>query len=151
MSAGVHAGDWRTAHAVPPLELEPLTPAELRDLLRGGEVEADLCERGLVTAARAQAAIDLAIGEGLHALQLGDRLAQLGCHLDDFAREVLGIGKRTAQNLVRLARELRTRPALRDALRSGRVKIRGGGDDPAGRGRRRGDAVGGARDAGHGP
>jgi hypothetical protein len=109
---------------VPPLELEPLTPAELHDLLRGGEVEADLCERGLVTAARAQAAIDLAIGEGLHALRLGDRLAQLGCHLDDFAREVLGIGKRTAQNLVRLARELRTRPALRDALRSGRVKIR---------------------------
>jgi hypothetical protein len=122
--AAVHTGDWRTTHAPPLVQLEPLTPAELHDLLRGGEPEADVCERGLATAARAQAAIDLAIGEGLDALRQGDRLAQLGCHLDDYAREVLGLGKRTAQNLVRLARELRTRPRLRDALRSGRVRLR---------------------------
>jgi hypothetical protein len=120
----VHAGDWRTTHAPSRLELEPLTPAELHQFLRGGEPEADMCERGLATAARAQVAIDLAIGEGLLALRHGDRLAQFDCHLDDYAREVLGLGKRTAQNLVRLARELRTRPLLRDALRSGRVRLR---------------------------
>jgi hypothetical protein len=122
--AAVHARDWRTTHAPSPAVLDPLTPAELHDLLRGGEREADVCERALATAARAQAAIDLAIGEGLHALRHGDRLAQLGYHLDDYAREVLGIGKRTTQNLVRLARELRTRALLRDALRSGRVRLR---------------------------
>jgi hypothetical protein len=87
-------------------------------------VAADVCERLLAWAARAAGALDVAIGEGLHALRQADRLARLACHLDDYAREVLDIGRRTAENLARLGGALRTRPLLREALRSGRVRIR---------------------------
>jgi hypothetical protein len=38
------AEEWRSSHAAPRLELEPLTPAELDALFRGGEPEADDCE-----------------------------------------------------------------------------------------------------------
>jgi hypothetical protein len=78
----------------------------------------------LAWAARARGAIDVAIAEGLDALRHGDRLAALGCHLDDYAREVLDLGRRAALGLARLGRELRTRPLLRAALRSGRVRLR---------------------------
>src|SRR5512133_1827631 len=115
---------WRSSHAPPRLDLEPLTKAELRDVIRGGEREADECEALLACAARARAGIDVAIGEGLHALRQRDRLAQLGCHLDDYAREVLDLGEHTARNLARLGRELPRRPLLREALRSGRVRLR---------------------------
>ncbi|HET7754130.1 MAG TPA: HNH endonuclease signature motif containing protein, partial [Anaeromyxobacteraceae bacterium] len=110
--------------AATPLDLEPLTRAELEVYFRGGEPEADECEQVLAWAARARGALDLAIGEGLRALKRGDRLAQLGYHLDDYAREVLDIGERTTRQLVRLATELRDRPKLREALRSGKVRIR---------------------------
>jgi hypothetical protein len=124
-SAAFHAGDaWRSMHAPPRVDLEPLTPTELHVFLRGGEPEADDCERLLASCARARAAIDLAIADGLHALQQGDRLARLGCHLGDYAREVLDLGTRAAQSLARLGRELRTRPLLRAALREGRVRLR---------------------------
>ncbi|HYG69346.1 MAG TPA: HNH endonuclease, partial [Anaeromyxobacteraceae bacterium] len=53
-------------------ELEPLTPAELDEVFRGGEAQADLYERRLVWAARAHGAIDVRIAEGLHALTKGD-------------------------------------------------------------------------------
>ncbi|HET7752387.1 MAG TPA: HNH endonuclease [Anaeromyxobacteraceae bacterium] len=110
--------------AAPPLDLEPLTRAELDVYFRGGEPEGDECEQVLAWAARARGALDLAIGEGLQALKRGDRLAQLGYHLDDYGREVLDIGERTTRQLVRLAVELRERPKLREALRSGKVRIR---------------------------
>ena len=118
------AEPWRSSHALPPVELEPMTPAELRALFRGGEPEADLCEGLLASAARARSSIDLSIAEGLHALRQGDRLARLGCHLDDYAREVLDLGKRTAETLAALGRELCARPLLREAMRSGRVRLR---------------------------
>jgi hypothetical protein len=115
---------WQASHAPPRVELEPLTPAELHELFRGGEPEADVCERLLASAARARSSIELSIAEGLHALRQGDRLAALACHLDDYAREVLDLGRRAAETLARLGRELRTRPLLREALRSGRVRLR---------------------------
>ena len=108
----------------PAFELRPYTPGELWERFRGGEKEADDCERWLATASRARAALDLAIAEGLAALRVGDRLAELSYHLHDYAREVLGIEGRTALDLVRLANELRARPLLREAVRAGRVRFR---------------------------
>jgi len=115
---------WHSSHAPPRLDLAPLTSAELDAWFRGGEPEADVCEALLAWAARARGAIDVAIAEGLHALRQGDRLAQLACHLDDYAREVLDLGKRAAEGLARLGRELASRPLLREAVRSGRVRLR---------------------------
>lgn len=108
----------------PPAELPPFTGDEIRLLLRGGEVEADLCERLLATAARLRGGLDLALAEGLAELRRGDRLAALGCHLDDYAREALDLGKRCAEGLARLGGGLRARPLLREALRAGKVRLR---------------------------
>ncbi|HEX9243770.1 MAG TPA: HNH endonuclease signature motif containing protein [Anaeromyxobacter sp.] len=107
-----------------PGELEPLTGAELHEWFRGGEPLADECEATLASLARVRGATDVAIAEGLDLLRRGDRLAVLGCHLDDYAREVLDLGRRATEGLARLGRELRTRPLLRDALRAGRVRLR---------------------------
>src|SRR5512132_2283874 len=115
---------WRIGHAPPRIELAPFTRAELREWFRGGEAAADECEKLLAWAARAAGALDLALAEGLHALKQGDRLAQLACHLDDYAREVLDLEKRSAEGLARLGGALRIRPLLREALRSGRVGLR---------------------------
>jgi hypothetical protein len=78
----------------------------------------------LAWASRARGGIDLSIGEGLDALQSGERLPQLGHHLQDYAREHLDLAERTARNLAFLARQLRSRPLLREAVRSGRVCLR---------------------------
>lgn len=110
--------------AAPPVRLEPFTRAELCERLRGGEEEADLCEKLLAWASRARGGIDLAIGEGLAALRVGNRLRQLGFHFADYAREVLGMKRRAAEGHARLAEQLRDRPLLREALRSGRVLYR---------------------------
>src|SRR5512132_422498 len=115
---------WRMGHAPPRIELAPFTRAELGEWFRGGEAAADECEKLLAWAARAAGALDLALAEGLHALRQGDRLAALACHLRDYAREVLDIERRTTETLARLGGALRTRPLLREALRSGRVGIR---------------------------
>jgi hypothetical protein len=111
-------------HAPPAVELPPLAAPEARALLRMGAAELEDCEAVLAFASRARGALDVAIAEGLDALRHGDRLAALGCHLDDYAREVLDLGRRAALGLARLGRELRTRPLLRAALRSGRVRLR---------------------------
>src|SRR5512138_2096748 len=111
-------------HAPPQADLPPLTSAELRALFRAGATEVEDCERLLVWAARARGALDVAIAEGLAALCQGDRLAALACHLDDYALEVLDLGRRAALGLLRLGRGLRSRPLLRAALRSGRVRLR---------------------------
>jgi hypothetical protein len=132
MDAAVHcpakfaaaAEPWLSSHAPPVVELEPFTARELDAWFRGGELEADVCERLLAWASRARGGLDLAIGEGLDALTKGDRLASLGYHLDDYAREVLDLGERNALALAHLARELRTRPLLSDALRTGKVQLR---------------------------
>ncbi|WP_176067519.1 HNH endonuclease, partial [Anaeromyxobacter diazotrophicus] len=115
---------WRAGFAPPAVEAAPLTGRELDAWFRGGEPEADTCEALLTWAARARGALDVAIAEGLDALRRGDRLAELACHLYDYAREVLDLGKRAAEGLALLGRELRTRPLLREALTAGRVKLR---------------------------
>ncbi|ACL64425.1 conserved hypothetical protein [Anaeromyxobacter dehalogenans 2CP-1] len=110
--------------SLPLRELVPFSRADLDRWFRGGEPEADELERVLARASRGRGAIDLAVAEGLAALRRGQRLASLGFHLDDYAREVLGIGKRAAEGLARLGTELPARPRLREALRSGRVGLR---------------------------
>ncbi|ACG72305.1 conserved hypothetical protein [Anaeromyxobacter sp. K] len=118
-------GTAGAAHALADLrELLPFSRTELDRWFRGGEPEADACEQVLAWASRGRGAIDVAIAEGLAALRRGERLAALGYHLDDYAREVLGIGKRAAEGLARLGDGLGTRPRLHEALRSGRVGLR---------------------------
>ena len=111
-------------HAPPRADLPPFTGSELRAWFRAGAPELEDCERLLAWASRARGALDVAIAEGLAALCQGDRLAALACHLDDYAREVLDLGRSAALGLARLGRELRSRPLLREALRSGRVRLR---------------------------
>jgi 5-methylcytosine-specific restriction endonuclease McrA len=115
---------WWSRLAPPELDLPQLDRGAIREVLRAGDREAENVEAWLASAARGRGAVDLAIGEGLAALRVGDRLAELGYHLGDYAREVLGIDARTALKLAHLARELRSRPLLRAALRSGTVRLR---------------------------
>lgn len=109
----------------PPPPPEPCTPAELRALVHAGETDSDAAETVLAQLARVEGALELEIGDGLAALTVGDRLISLGfSNLGDYAREVLGIGERAAQDMARLSRELRSRPLLRAAVRSGEVRLR---------------------------
>src|SRR5512141_562409 len=100
--------------------LDPPMPHERRDLLRN---EAGLLVDGLlVEVARSSGAIDVAIGEGLAALCSGDGPMRLGySSIGDYARENLSMAPRTAEELSKRARDLRTRPLLREAVRSGAV------------------------------
>ncbi len=106
-------------------EARPLSPADARGrgLLR--PEAALLLDRLLVRAARGRGAIEVAVGEGLAALAEGDRSLRLGYGgVGDDARERLGIAGRTAQAMVQLARALRDRPLLREAVRRGEVSAR---------------------------
>jgi hypothetical protein len=124
-TGGAGPGEGLDVFDAPPAPPEPCAPGELRALVFGGENDSDACERALAGLARTEGALDLAIGEGLLALCLGDRLVALGFScLGDYAREMLGIGERKAQTMAQLARELRTRPLLRAAVRSGEVRTR---------------------------
>ncbi len=78
----------------------------------------------LVRVGRGRGALDVAMGEGLAALGIGDRALRLGfASVGDYARERLGINASTAQKMGRLARELRGRPLLRTAVRAGEVSV----------------------------
>ena len=123
--------EFRLARFAPPRvepdpwgEPGPFTRAELRAWFHSGEPEAEACERILASACRARGALEVAIAEGLAALREGDRLASLAYHLDDYATEVLDLGRRAAENLARLGQGLRSRPLLREALRAGKVRLR---------------------------
>jgi hypothetical protein len=75
--------------------------------------------------ARGPGALDVALGEGLHALAACEGALKAGHSGNgDFAREELGIAASTAQKLERLARELESRPLLRAAVRAGEVSPR---------------------------
>jgi hypothetical protein len=103
--------------------LEPPTPLEVRHLWR--EEAAPLLDGLLVRVARGRGALDVAIGDGFASLAAGDRALQLGYSgIGDYARERLGIAGRTAQAMARLARELRDRPLLGEAVRRGEVSAR---------------------------
>jgi hypothetical protein len=70
-------------------------------------------------------AIDVALGEGLDALTVGRRAMDLKySNIGDYAREELGINASTAVKKARLARRLRDRPALREAVRRGELSAR---------------------------
>lgn len=92
--------------------------------LFGGEASIPY-ERVLVGLARGREAIDLAIGDGLRALEDRDALMALGySKMTDYAREELGLPSTTARDKVRLAQGLETRPFLREAVRSGKLSPR---------------------------
>lgn len=79
----------------------------------------------LARVARGRGAVDVAIGDRLDQLTVGDRLLRLGyARLADYGREILGVAGRTAQAMARLSRELRARPILAAAVRSGDLQPR---------------------------
>ncbi len=79
----------------------------------------------LANLAKGRQALDIAIGEGLHALSLGDRALQLGyATSNDYAREELGINASTADKLKRLAGRLRDLPLIRETVRRGELSLR---------------------------
>lgn len=103
--------------------LEPVPPHERKGILR--DDAALLLDRLLVRVVRGRGALDLAVGESLAAMAVGDRVLRLGFScLGDYARERMGISASTAEKMARLARALRERPLLRDALRAGLVTAR---------------------------
>jgi len=71
------------------------------------------------------AALDVSIGEGLEALNVGRRAMDLSySNIGDDAREELGINASTATKMARLARRLRDRPLVREAVRRGELTAR---------------------------
>jgi hypothetical protein len=70
-------------------------------------------------------ALDVAFGEGLDALSVGRRAMDLSySNIGDYAREELGINASTAVKMARLARRLRDRPLVREAVRRGELTAR---------------------------
>jgi len=128
MGEALDSGDERLSARFEAVKAEimsfrPREPHEHPDLL-GGEAAIPF-ERILVGVARGREAIDLALGEGLTALEDRDLLMDLGySRMEDYAREELGLPPGTARDKARLARELGTRPLLRQAVLSGRVAPR---------------------------
>jgi len=98
-------------------------PVQRRGLLR--DQAAKHVDGLLSRCARGRGALDVAIGEGLLALCIGDRLMRLGyAGIGDYSREQLGMAGSTAQKLARFTRGLRDRPFLRDAVWTGRLTSR---------------------------
>lgn len=103
--------------------LDPVPTYERRGLLR--DECASLLDGLLVRVARGTGALDVAIGDALASLSIGDRALRLGfSSVGDYARERLGIPASTAQKMARLARGLRERPLLREAVWRGEVTAR---------------------------
>jgi hypothetical protein len=70
-------------------------------------------------------ALELAIGDGLAALEIGRRAMDLKySNIGDYAREELGLNASTAAKTARLARKLRDRPLVRNAVRRGEISLR---------------------------
>jgi len=70
-------------------------------------------------------ALELAIGDGLAALETGRRAMDLKySNVGDYAREELGMNASTAVKKARLSRKLRDRPLLREALRRAEITPR---------------------------
>ena len=109
----------------PRVGLPSFTHAELREKVFHGDGELDACERVLAQAARMMTALELGIGELLAALTVGKRIGELGfSNLGDYAENLLGMKRRTAQLAARLARALPERPLLSAAVRAGEVTQR---------------------------
>src|SRR5207248_9287989 len=70
-------------------------------------------------------ALERAIGDGLAWLETGRRAMDLKySNIVDYAREELGLNASTAAKQARLARTLRDRPLLREAVRRGEITLR---------------------------
>src|SRR3954470_9349202 len=70
-------------------------------------------------------ALELAIGDGLAALEIGRRAMHLKySNIGDYAREELGLNASTAAKKARLARKLQDRPLVREAVRRGEITLR---------------------------
>jgi hypothetical protein len=79
----------------------------------------------LVYVAKGRGALDVAIGEGLAALNVGLRAMDLKySNVNDYAREELGMNASTAAKMERLARRLRDLPLIRDTVRRGIITAR---------------------------
>ena len=103
--------------------LLPVLPEDRRHLLR--DEAALLVDELLAKVARGSGAIAVAMGECLDRLCTGDGPMRLGyANLGDYAREELSLAPRTAKEWLKLARDLRTRPVLRAAVRAGEVSIK---------------------------
>ncbi len=111
------------SHEPPVVDLRPYTREELDRLFRGGEREVEEVEARLVRGARMRGGLALRLGQGMCAVQKGHYLHELAFRFVDYARE-LRIGRSRAYELVEFARDLETRPLLRRAVESGRVKFR---------------------------
>jgi hypothetical protein len=112
---------WPAPCVLPPL---PVPDHGALVGLQNGDVEADRIEALAASAARSRGALDLALGDGLAAMRRGERLIQLGYScLGDYAREVLGILERTAQEMAHLSQELTSRPLLRAAVWKGEICV----------------------------
>ncbi len=128
--------DVTTSGAPPPLSPEalaalgrrawpllPVAPEDRRHLLR--DEAALLIDELLVKVARGSGAIAVAMGECLDVLCTGDGPMRLGyANLGDYVREELSLAPRTAKEWAKLARDLRTRPLLRAAVRAGEVDLK---------------------------
>jgi hypothetical protein len=103
--------------------LLPVLPQDRRYLLR--DEAALLVDELLVSVARGSGALAVAMGECLDCLCSGDGPMQLGySSIGDYAREALSLAPRTAKEWAKLARDLRTRPILRAAVRAGEVSLK---------------------------
>jgi hypothetical protein len=79
----------------------------------------------LANVAAGHGALDLAIGEGLVAVDTGLRAMHLGySKIADYSREELGLNGSTAVKKARLARKVPERPLVREALRNGEITPR---------------------------
>jgi len=98
------------------------TLAELRDMVHRGEGGPDAYERALAQGARMARALGLGLGVILAKLTEGDILGRLGfSNVGDFAENLLGMQRRTAQGAAQLARGLAERPLLSGAVDAGLV------------------------------
>src|SRR4051812_13028559 len=70
-------------------------------------------------------ALELAIGDGLAALEIGRRAMHLKySNIGDYAREEFGLNASTAAKKARLARKLQDRPLVREAVQRGEITLR---------------------------
>src|SRR3954468_6204501 len=84
-----------------------------------------LFDKLLSRCARGRGALDVAIGEGLAAMAVGDRVVRLGFSgIGDSSIQELGIARRTAQKRAQLARGLREHPELRAMVWTGDITPR---------------------------